>query len=572
MTAPSITFQSITFSDGTTIELEANDVVALVGPNNSGKSLALRELEMHLGSPTGTIVVKSTEKSERGAPKTFAEFILKHVHVKVEGSRWFYHGLRVGLGTQSEPEQLWPQHISDFGPLFCGRISTETRIIDSNSVEAIDVVTESFSHPIHMVYTDDDLEKRISGYFRRAFGKELILDRAAGKNLHLYVGDRVSPHAGEDRVSKGFVERLRALTVPLDGQGDGMRSFASVVLHLLAPTSYSLLLLDEPEAFLHPSQARLLGEIIATEKPIRAQLFLATHSPDVLQGLTNVAPGHLRILRIQREGNVNRIKELDKALVKELSSDSLLKYSSVMSGLFHERVFICESDADCMFYNSILDLPEVHGETHPDVHFVHTSGKARMAKLAEILVALDLPVDIIADIDVIRDLSDLKRIVAALGGDWSRLGQLANLLKKEIENNVVTLSLDDAQVRVRMLLDESSDERNTVNKLKSRIDEIFQESKPWSAIKRAGKYALPRGYASQRFDELLALCAQLGLWIVPVGELEGFCPSTGRKGPAWVQKVIEERDLAIDPELESAREFVRKIWEAKRTQETGLTV
>ena len=195
-----------------------------------------------------------------------------------------------------------------------------------------------------------------------------------------------------------------------------------------------------------------------------------------------------------------------------------------------------------------------------------------MAKLAEILVALDLPVDIIADIDVIRDLSDLERIVAALGGDWSRIGQLANLLKKEIENNVVTLSLDDAQVRVRMLLDESSDERNTVNKLKSRIDEIFQESKPWSAIKRAGKYALPRGYASQRFDELLALCAQLGLWIVPVGELEGFCPSTGRKGPAWVQKVIEERDLAIDPELESAREFVRKIWEAKRTQETGLTV
>ena len=354
MTAPSITFQSITFSDGTTIELEANDVVALVGPNNSGKSLVLRELEMHFVSPEGTMVVKSTEKSKRGAPETFAEFILRHVHVKVEGPRWRYGGLGLSLRTGSKPEQLWPQHISDFGPLFCGRISTETRIIDSNSVEAVDVVTESFSHPIHMVYTDDDLEKRISGYFRRAFGKELILDRAAGKNLPLYVGDRVSLHAGEDRVSKGFVERLRALTVPLDGQGDGMRSFASVVLHLLAPTSYSLLLLDEPEAFLHPSQARLLGEIIAAEKPIRAQLFLATHSPDVLQGLTNVAPGHLRILRIQREGNVNRIKELDKALVKELSSDSLLKYSSVMSGLFHERVFICESDADCMFTTRFL--------------------------------------------------------------------------------------------------------------------------------------------------------------------------------------------------------------------------
>ena len=69
-----------------------------------------------------------------------------------------------------------------------------------------------------------------------------------------------------------------------------MRSFASVILHLLAPITPSILLLDEPEAFLHPPQARLLGEIIAKEKSHRAQLFVATHSSDVLQGLMNVAP------------------------------------------------------------------------------------------------------------------------------------------------------------------------------------------------------------------------------------------------------------------------------------------
>ena len=75
-----------------------------------------------------------------------------------------------------------------------------------------------------------------------------------------------------------------------------------------------------------------------------------------------------------------------------------MKYSSVMSGLFHSRVFICESDADCMFYGSILDLKEVHGETQPDALFVHGNGKDRMAKLAAALVPLGVEVDFVVDL------------------------------------------------------------------------------------------------------------------------------------------------------------------------------
>ena len=35
--SPSVTFDTITFSDGTTIRLDLNDVVVLVGPNNTGQ-------------------------------------------------------------------------------------------------------------------------------------------------------------------------------------------------------------------------------------------------------------------------------------------------------------------------------------------------------------------------------------------------------------------------------------------------------------------------------------------------------------------------------------------------------
>ena len=48
---------------------------------------------------------------------------------------------------------------------------------------------------------------------------------------------------------------------------------------------------------------------------------------------------------------------------------------------------------------------------------------------------------------------------------------------------------------------------------------------------------------------------------MPVGELEGFCRSIdARHGPAFAQKVIEEKDLECDFELREAREFVARIW------------
>lgn len=571
MNSPIVNFQSVTFSDGSTIELDDSDVVVFVGPNNAGKSLALTELEGHLNNIVGPMVVATASVRRTGTKEEFVRWLREHMRIESQGSSWIYSAYGRSIHTSRGPEQMWSRQIRDFNHLFCKGIATETRISDSDPVNAIDILDDMPKHPIHMMFKSSELELKISGYFRRAFGKDLIVDRASGANWHLLVGDRLEPLEGEDRISDTYLNRIRLSTVRLSQQGDGMRSFASVVMHLLTPTTFSLLLLDEPEAFLHPPQARLLGEIIATEKARHAQLFLATHSADVLQGLINVAPEHLRILRMQRDGDVNRIKELNKELVKKISLDPIMRYSSVLSGVFHERVIICEADADCMFYSSILDLQDVHGDTHPDVLFVHANGKHRMAALAETLVALDVPVDIVADIDVLNDLTVLEKIVRALKGDWEQITPVADALKKEIENSELTLSFDDIGTRVRKELDEAAANHNPIKDLRSRIDRIFPQSTPWGAIKRAGKAALPPGQAAQRFDRIQTLCAQAGLWIVPVGELEGFCKPIGRKGPAWVQQVVADRDLAIDPELEPARQFVKKLWESKSTDAAGDT-
>ena len=443
-------------------------------------------------------------------------------------------------------------------------LKTETRITDSDPASAICVLEDAVSHPIQMLYSDDDLEDRISGYFRQAFGEDLIIYRLGGNEFPLLVGERMAPLDGEDRISASYCRRLLDSTVPLKGQGDGMRSFASVILHLLAPITPSILMLDEPEAFLHPPQAKLLGELIAKERSPRAQLFVATHSPDVLNGLLNVAPDHLRVLRIQREGTVNLIKELDKERAKAISTDPLMKYSSVLSGVFHDRVIICESDSDCMFYSSLLDLPEVHGGRQPDVFFVHANGKDRMAALARALRELDVPVDVIADIDILRSDDVLKNIVETLEGDWVAIESMVNTVCCSIEQHKSWLNAGEIKKAILGKLDAMpSEEGEFPREKRSEIEAIFRKATPWDAVKEAGETAIPAGQATQQFEMLKEHCKQVGLWIVPVGELEGFCKSVGGHGPRWVRQVLEERDLSTDSNLQRARDFVREIWSSR---------
>jgi len=430
--APSVTFESLTFSDGTTISLDPRDVVVFVGPNNAGKSAALREISAQFAGLDNPKIVKSASRIKKGDAQQIEQLLDSYSHLSFGDNYKQYKGYKytVHVASTRPISLLWQRELSVFRSVFCLMIPTESRITDSNPADAIYTLNDPPSHPIHIIFKHDLIENRISGYFKRAFGQELIVFRGGGTKWPLLVGARPERKPYEDSTSESFVKKLLSSTVTLQDQGDGMRSFASVILHLLAPSTPSILILDEPEAFLHPPQARLLGEIIATERSPRAQLFVATHSPDVLQGLLNVAPEHLRVLRIQREGNINRVRELDKSKAKQISNDPLMKYSSVLSGVFHKRVIVCEADADCMFYSSLLDLPQVHGGQHPDVLFVHANGKHRMATLVEALTALDVRVDVIADIDLLREADTMGRIIEALGGDWKAL-QPKSLTRKD---------------------------------------------------------------------------------------------------------------------------------------------
>ena len=89
---------------------------------------------------------------------------------------------------------------------------------------------------------------------------------------------------------------------------------------------------------------------------------------------------------------------------------------------------------------------------------------------------------------------------------------------------------------------------------------LFKNVTPWEALKSNGRAGLKSAALVQQFDKLQEVACSVGIWIVPVGELEGFCRSTGQHGPAFVEQVLTNKNLGTDDELHEARSFVKKVW------------
>ena len=557
---PKLFFETITFSDGTTLTLDEDDIVVFVGPNNAGKSAALRELERWVARSESGLVVKNATITKKGTQEDLRAYL--EIKAQKSGNSANLHYGGIGYSIHHTHLKFFDGATDrhPVAPFFAKQLTTEGRITDSNAAPGIALFQDPPTHPIHLLLMDEALSKGISDKFKHAFGKDLTPFRAGGNQFPLYVGDKPVMPPGKDELSKEFIDALLGSNVLLQTQGDGMRSFAAVILHALAARTHSLQFLDEPEAFLHPPQARLLGRYIAESKTGTSQLFISTHSTDVLEGLIEGGSNKVRIVRLRRERDVNHIKELNKQQTRSVTKDTLARFSRVFDGVFFEHVIICEADADCMFYQSFLSLPSISGDRRPDVLFVHATGKHRMAKLVDTLRSLDVPVSVIADIDILNDENMFRGLFEKLDGNWEEAKTHWKAISDQVVNQRPPRNAEQVAKLIAKELEGLTGQADFPKERERAIKRIFKNTSPWSTMKDSGRSALGHGDPIEHFDKLCQKCSNHRLWIVPVGELEGFCRSIGSHGPGFVEKVLEERDLETDPELQEAREFVEKVW------------
>lgn len=57
---------------------------------------------------------------------------------------------------------------------------------------------------------------------------------------------------------------------------------------------------------------------------------------------------NVTVIRTDRMDSINKMSILQNVKIKKLWGNPLLRYSNILSGLFHEKVVVCESDYGCL--------------------------------------------------------------------------------------------------------------------------------------------------------------------------------------------------------------------------------
>lgn len=553
---------SLEFNDHNTIKFVPNDIIVFVGPNNVGKSKTLEEIYRKMITLKGpTIIIKDAKIISYGTNDAIAEHVKSFSKVSIDDKGYEnYQGIGYNFNRLAI-NVYWPLVESEglnsqIHPAFVERLTTENRLSAANPPNNIDLHSEAPHHPIHYLQLNDRIEAEFEKYFRKAFGQDFIVNRNAGKKVPIHVGIRPKLEDNEDRLTFSYLQKINQLPT-LHEQGDGMRSFIGVLLKAILANS-SVLLIDEPEAFLHPPQARLLGSMLGKNKPHGRQLFLSTHSIDFLKGLLDSGNKDLKVIRLDRVGNINNSHVLDKEDIQAIWSDSILRHSNILDGLFHHKVIICESDSDCRFYSAILNSLQDNEELPTnDVLFIHCGGKHRIPTVVKALIQLNVNISVVADFDILNNINPIKPLSQILEIEWTKIERDFNIVKKSIDQQRPELETSDVKSEIETILNSTNDRIFPIENAK-KINGVLKKTSAWSKAKQIGKSYIPNGEESNAYVRLTKEFENKNFFIVEVGELEGFDKTIGNHGPTWVNEVLE-KDLYNTSELEEARNFVRKI-------------
>lgn len=291
---------------------------------------------------------------------------------------------------------------------------------------------------------------------------------------------------------------------------DGVKAFTGIITTIIAGDP-KVILIDEPEAFLHPSLASILGkEVSNSVSGSFKNLFVSTHSANFLMGcIQSGVP--INIIRLTYSNNSPTARILPSNKVLKLMRHPLLRSIGVLNGLFYEFVIVTEADADRAFYQEINErlLAFEPNKGIPNCLFLNAQNKQTIHEILRPLREMGIPCAGIVDVDVIKD-----------GGKvWTSLLSSANVPDVTIKSSGIS----------RGHLKTAFEAKKVNFKTNGGLD-ILDES--------------DKEACNNLFDQL----DEYGIFAVRNGELESWLKQLGTKAshsPEWLIEIFEK--LGEDP-------------------------
>lgn len=555
-------------------EIAINDgVTVIVGPNNAGKSKLLNELNQalsvgHYGSLPNNFLLVGGLAIETEEVESYISRMRSAVPNKIdENNDTAFSPISGGVVTATEIRETWDNIPNSIGvgsvsSLFVSRLETSNRLQLLENLQHYDSRTQSPKTLLQSLHRSAKAQSDFTGLLKEAFDKDAFMSMHDGA-LRFMIGEKPKdyPNTIESRTVVNNMPHVSE-------QGDGIKAFGGMVASILTSAA-DLILIDEPEAFLHPPQAKQFGGFLARHCKDK-QIIVATHSEDILNGITGEKATPVQILRLTRKNDVNILSILPSEEVLNFFASPFMKYYGMLDGLFSNGVVVAESDNDCTYYTATLDQISTNNLS---VHFAHCSGKGKIANAVESFRKLHVPVSCIVDIDILQKNGEFKKLVNNAGGEgtYDSIKEHQLLVKKEIDNKQSPLPtkkqvIDKICASLDKLEDDAVIDEKRVESIKQelKLNYGWREFKKYGITKREDGTSILSATSLEAYSKLDLELKKIGIFIVPVGELEGFHRDTGVSKKNWLNKVIENELYKKSP---IAQKMLEEITEYIKSQQ-----
>lgn len=536
--------ESIVLKNDQTIAL--GKISILVGANNVGKSQTLRDIQQRMQSGLASKFVLLKEIQFR-KPASFDDLF---TNLKVTDSEHSIGQKRiVGINnnmTGQDSFELnydWSKNkfeqevnldwvLGNIAKFKVSHLDSSTRLNLIKTTSSFNPDTEDPTNILQNLFLQKENEDLLKLAFNEAFGMEIMLDYSGLKDFCLRVAKEFPVIPEDPRKAYPITKEFNKI----DNQGDGFRSFVGIVLSLLFSKD-RIILLDEPEAFLHPAQSRYLGKWIADNSDkLSGQIIISTHNSNFLSGLLQ-SDKKVDIYRLNRNGDETTFKLIPPDATENLAKSPMLSSQRVLEAIFHKAVIVCEADADRIVYQTVSTLHH----NNQEILFVYSHNKQTLKDVASLLIATQIPVGVISDIDLLNDETDFKNLVLAVTQTEVTPEQLAKRKKiaDSVDNSSEQKALDNLKENVAEFFEQLNKNEHSFGGAKGALNRIRKETSKWTFPKKKGIEGFNEEIRSTVL-ELISELNQKNIFIIPVGELEGWMDlGTSRKNN-WIVKALNE--------------------------------
>lgn len=497
--------------------INLSPITVFVGPNNSGKSVVLNEIQNycsggHQNAPNYKVLkslgIPAFVAEEADAliekyqidDKTMQPGVIRFGRYPQNATQLQKNHLRIALINEHQSQQRCQFYLQHFTLTLSGT----NRISLVNQQPMGDMRD---GHPVssfQVLFKDTQKRYEVRRVLHDAFGQYLVVDPSNGGALRLVFSDREPISDVEEQGLNSRALKFYSESTPIEATSDGVKAFTGIVTEIVAGDPH-VLIIDEPEAFLHPPLAFKLGnEVAHLTSRAGKNLFVSTHSSHFVMGcIQSGVP--VNIVRLTYRAGVATARVLNNTDVFKLMRNPLLRSTGVLNALFYECVVVTESDTDRAFYQEINErlLQDEPNRGIPNCLFLNAQNKQTTKTIIRPLRELGIPAAAIVDVDILKE-----------GGTvWSSF--LDAGFVPEIDRQSLALTR------------------------KAILDKFSASGKD---MKSDGGIDLLDASDKEAANNMFDLLAKYGLFVVRHGELESWLKSVGAIGKktSWLIDMFEK--------------------------------